>query len=127
MKDRDVRSCLLAVVVLFTAAPILAQTDPPVVGGTETIDFDRPEAWAMKWFASVTLFTSLGPPATREAGSVDLAFELDWIPTLSEDQRRVGFNGTKVEDINRLPVLPRPRVAVGLGAKTTLLCGPAAR
>jgi hypothetical protein len=91
-----------------------------VLEATEQIDFDRPEAWAMKWFSSVTLFTSLGPPAIREAGSVGLGLELDWIPSLSEDQRRVGFNGTKVEDINRLSVLPRPRVAVGLGRKFSL-------
>ncbi len=102
------------------AIPAVAEGDPPVLEGTEQISFDRPEAWAMKWFASVTLFTSLGPPTNREPGSVDLALEVDWIPSLSEDQRRVGFNGTKVEDINRLGVLPRPRLALGLGHKFTL-------
>lgn len=107
------------ILVMMGVAPASAQGEPPVIEGTEAVSFDRPEAWAMKWFTSVTLFTSLAPPRTREAGSVDLAFELDWIPSLTEDQRRVGFNGTKVEDINRLPVLPRPRVAIGLGRKLT--------
>ena len=67
MKSAQIMTWCLAVVVMTTTASVHAQTDPPVVGGTETIDFDRPEAWAMKWFASVTLFTSLGPPAPREA------------------------------------------------------------
>lgn len=112
---------LLSLVLLsMVSATGSAQTEPPVLEGTEMISFDRPEAWAMKWFASITLFTSLAPPTKREAGSVGLGFELDWIPSLSEDQRRVGFSGTKVEDLNRLPVLPRPRVAVGLGRKFTL-------
>lgn len=97
-----------------------AQTAPPVIEGTREIDFDRPEAWAMKWTASLMMLTSLGAPRVREPGEIELGLELDWVPTLSEDQRRVGFNGTKVEDINRLSVLPRPRLAVGLGRAGTL-------
>jgi hypothetical protein len=42
----------------------------PVLDGTETIDFDRPEAWAMKRSASLTLFTPLGPPKAREPANV---------------------------------------------------------
>ena len=89
-------------------------------GETETIDFDRPEAWALKYFASVTLLTSLGPPRPRAPGTVELALELVWIPSLSEDQRRVGFYGTKVEDLNRSPVLVRPRLLIGLPADISL-------
>lgn len=81
---------------------------------TEEVDFARPEAWAMQYFASVTLLTSLAPPRAIEPGAFDLGLELGWIPSLSEDQRRVGFNGSKVEDLNRSAVLPRPRVTVGL-------------
>jgi hypothetical protein len=102
------------------AAPVDAQSVPPVIEGTQEIDFDRPEAWAMKWTASLTMLTSLGPPRTREGGVVDLGLELDWIPSLSEEQRRVGFNGTKAEDFNRVDVLPRPRVAIGLGRGASL-------
>jgi len=86
----------------------------------QELGFDRTEAWAMEWTASLTLLTSLGPPRQREAGEVEISIEAGWIPSLSEDQRRVGFNGTKVEDFNRLDVLPRPRLAVGLGWATTL-------
>ncbi len=97
-----------------------AQTLKLADGPAQELDFDRPEAWGMAWTGSLTLLTSLGPPRPREAGELELGLELDWIPSLSEDERRVGFNGTKVEDFNRLDVLPRPRLAVGLGWATTL-------
>lgn len=108
--------------LLLTLAPegAGAQTLKLAEGPAQELDFDNPEAWAMEWTASLTLLTSIGPPRLREAGEVELGLELDWIPTLSEDERRVGFNGTKVEDFNRLDVLPRPRLAVGLGWATTL-------
>jgi len=89
-------------------------------GETEIIDFDRPEAWALKYFASVTLLTSLGPPRPSVPGKVELTLELVWIPSISEDQRRVGFYGTKVEDLNRSPALVRPRLRIGLPADISL-------
>jgi len=114
-----IRAVALAVLMAAPAtggAQGLASADQPA----EPIDFDRPEAWAMKWTGSLTLLSSLGPPRAREAGELELSLEADWIPSLSEDQRRVGFNGTKIEDFNRLDVLPRPRLAVGVGWGTTL-------
>jgi hypothetical protein len=109
----------LAFVTMLPGTAV-AQTAKLADEPAQELDFDRPEAWAMEWTTSLTLLTSLGPPRAREAGEVELGLELGWIPRLSEDQRRVGFNGTKVEDFNRLDVLPRPRLAVGLGWATTL-------
>jgi hypothetical protein len=83
----------------------------------EQIAFDRPESWALKYFAAVTTFTPLGPPVERQPWQMDLGLELGWIPSLSEDQRRVGFEGTKVEDLNKLPVFARPRVTVAFPAR----------
>ena len=80
----------------------------------EDLDFDRPEAWGMKWFASVARMTGLGPPADLEPGSWDLGAEAGWIPHLSEEERRIGFLGEKVEDVNRSDVFGRLRAAVGL-------------
>lgn len=81
----------------------------------EDVDFDRPEAWAMKYFAGVTLLTPLtaGRPA---AGDVDIGFELGLIPHLDAEQRLIGFNGTKEEDLNKLPVIGRARARFGLPA-----------
>lgn len=110
---------LLAVAVVAAAVPAISSAQT-VIDVTETVDFDRPEAWAMKYFASATLLTTVAPPRSLTPGSVELGLELGWIPHLSEEERRVGFNGTKVEDLNRSPVLPRPRVTVGLPWRVAL-------
>lgn len=67
----------------------------------------------MKYYASATLLTGLGPPGPVGVG-VRLGIEGDWLPYLSEAQRTVGFEGTKVEDLNKVPVLARPRLDIGL-------------
>lgn len=94
-----------------------------VIDFREDLDFDRPEAWALKYFSGATLFTGLGVPERRPAGSVELGLEAGWIPSLSEEERRVGFNGTKVEDLNKTPVFARPRLTVGLPAAFSLTLG----
>jgi len=114
------RAVVGAAILMAGVGYAAAQSNELVRAPVRELDLDRPEAWAMEWSASLTLLTSLGPPRARERGEVALGLELDWIPTLSEDQRRVGFNGTKVEDFNRLDALPRPRLAVGIGWATTL-------
>jgi len=104
------------IVALTTAGPSTAQ----VIDDVEELDWDRPEAWAMKYFNSVSLLTGLGAPEARRKWSFEIGLELDTIPGLSEDQRRIGFGGSKVEDLNRLPVFFRPRVTIGLPAKFSL-------
>ncbi len=106
-------SVILVVVVglLSFASAASAQTVRYI---EEDLEFDRPEAWAMKYFASVTLLSTLAAPVDRPAGSVDASVELTSIPWLSQDQRTVGFHGTKQEDLNKLPVLVRPRVSIAL-------------
>ena len=37
----------------------------PLVAETETLDFDRPESWGMKYYASLALLTSMGAPEKR--------------------------------------------------------------
>ncbi len=80
----------------------------------QQIDFDNPEAWALKYFSSVSTFTAIGPPVVREAGAIDFGLEGGWIPRLSDSQRRVGFAGTELEDLNKTAAFGRPRLTVGL-------------
>jgi hypothetical protein len=102
---------VIALVLVSTlSVPARAQ------GDAQEVDFDSTEAWALKYFAAVSTFTPLRAPRLLEPWTVDLTFELDWVPYLSEEERRVGFGGTKVEDLNKLPVFARPRVLVGLPA-----------
>lgn len=111
---------LLAVAAgLLAAPPAPAQTEL-VLDSEEDLDFDRPESWAMKFASGLVRPASFGVPEDRRPGSLELAVEAASVPSLSEDERRVGFNGTKVEDINRTDVIGQVRLAVGLPAKLTL-------
>ena len=82
----------------------------------EDIAFDRPESWALKYYTAVTTFTGLAAPRVRPAGTVEIGLEGGCIPYVSESDRRVGFDGTALEDLNKTPVFARPRLLVGLPA-----------
>ncbi|MGE5717660.1 MAG: hypothetical protein ACM369_13505 [Acidobacteriota bacterium] len=82
----------------------------------QQIAFDRPEAWALKYFAAVTTFTPLQAPRERAPGTVEIGLEGGWVPYLTDTKRTVGFEGTKVEDLNKTPLVGRPRLLVGLPA-----------
>ena len=114
---RGIPSLAAAAVLLL---PCAFQARADVIDYEEEIAFDRPEAWAMKYVTSAALLTGMGVPDKSKVGSIDAGFELGWLPHLSEDERRVGFNGTKVEDMNKLPALGRPRFWIGLPADLTL-------
>lgn len=98
----------VTILILLLAAGSRAAAQP--------IDFNSPEAWALKYFSAITTFTAIGPPVVREPGSIDFGLEGGWIPHLSESQRRVGFGGTALEDLNKSAVFGRPRLTVGLPA-----------
>jgi hypothetical protein len=103
---------IAAVCASFAPAPAAAKVD--------NLGSHDPEAWAMFYFTSVTLFSGLGAPRAREPWSIEAGLELGNIPHLSEEQRTVGFGGTKTEDLNRSPIFVRPRVTVGLPWKLSL-------
>ena len=70
------------------------------------------------------LFRSLQPPEEpegRHIGSVTVAFELGWMPTLDPGQRQIGFNGKAPEDLNKAPIFARPVVRVGLPGKFSVV------
>lgn len=109
----------MVVMAVWLVAPgaALAQN---VIGGTEEVEFDRPESWGMKFFASLSLLTSMGVPERMGAGTIDLGFEGGFVPQLSEEQRRIGFNGTKLENLNRSRFFGRVRGHIGLSESTRL-------
>ena len=71
-----------AVLAVAPAAPARAQF---VVATTETLDFDRPESWGMKYYASLALLTSMGVPEKRAGGTIDLGFEGSYVPQMSDE------------------------------------------
>lgn len=51
---------------------------------------------------------------------MEIGAEAGSIPHLSKDERTVGFNGTKEEDLNHSPIFARPRVTIGLPWRAAL-------
>jgi hypothetical protein len=85
-----------------------------VVRNDEHLSSDRPEAWAMNYFAASTLMTGFGETPPLAAGHWSVDAIAGHIPRLSAAQQRIGFNGVKVEDLNKSPVFGRLRVMLGL-------------
>src|SRR5262245_51059273 len=100
--------------VLTIASWTVPAWGQPTLHDTENIAGDRPEAWAIRYFTSTTLLNGLGVSHGRQAGSVFIGGEVVGIPFLSTEEQRVGFNGTKAEDLNKAPFFVRPRLIVGL-------------
>lgn len=88
------------------------------------ISFERPEAWGLKYFASVSLLSGLpAPPQPEEShvGTVTLSLEMDWLPQLNAGQQRIGFDGTVPEGLNKAPIFARPVIRVQLPHKFVVL------
>ncbi|MEM7354964.1 MAG: hypothetical protein AAF657_29415, partial [Acidobacteriota bacterium] len=105
------RHLIFGLFALWLACPVSAQT---VIDFRDELDFDDPEAWAMKFFTSASLQTSLGAIERLEPGAIELGLEAMQIPHLDQEQRTVGFGGFKEEDLNRAPAWGRLRVRFGL-------------
>lgn len=91
----------------------MAATAQILVEGHERLADDRPEAWAANRATAASVMTAFGD-ATPDPGRWRIAAELAEIPWLDADDRRVGFNGNKEEDLNKSPVFGRLRGLVGL-------------
>ena len=87
-----------------------------VVRQDELLHSDRPEAWAMNRVAAASLLTAFGETPRLEPGQWALAAEAGSVPRLSENQRRVGFDGDKIEDLNKSPAFARLRAQLSLPA-----------
>ncbi len=102
-------ACVAAAVVL-TTAPAQAQ-----LSGRSDLAFDSPESWGMKFGTTLAMFTGFGAPAAVEKGSLELGLEVALVPQVSDEQRRIGFNGTKLEDMNKSRFFARLRARLGIG------------
>jgi len=88
-----------------------------IIRNDEYLAGHRPEAWAMGYFTAASTMTAFGLPPDLAPGDVRLALEMGSLPHLDQSQRRVGFNGEKLEDLNKSPVFGRARMWVGLPGK----------
>ena len=87
-----------------------------VVHQDELLPSDRPEAWALQRSAATTLMTAFGETPALDRWHWLLSVDGGSIPRLSTEERRVGFNGEKIEDLNKSPAFARVRASVGLPA-----------
>lgn len=97
----------IALACLPAAAQLVVETVEPVAR-------DSPEGWAMRYLAGTTLMTSHGPAPPLAPWRGYVAGDLGGIPRLSEEQQRVGFGGSKDEDLNKSPVFGRLRAGLAL-------------
>ncbi len=93
---------------------LFANQFPTFAAKPQEVEFRSPEAWAMKYFASALIFSGIQLPRAFPAGYFSFGGEVTGIPNLSTRQQRVGFSGSKHEDLNKAPLLLRPRVQIGL-------------
>jgi hypothetical protein len=71
----------------------------------------------LAWFASPLAFSALGAPDRLPAGALKIGGDITWVPTPPASLTRTDFCYTaKSEHTGLSPVLPRPRLIVGLGA-----------
>jgi hypothetical protein len=113
--------------VLGCASPGFAQnggaTSAAVFTNNYHISFERPESWALKYFASTSLLSGLPPPPVEgyHLGSISMGLEMDWVPSLDAGQSRVGFDGQEPEALNKAPIFARPVVRLGLPGKFSVV------
>jgi len=74
METKKLKRVVLAMVTAWLVGSGAAHAQN-FVEGTEDLDFDRPESWAMKFYASLSLLTSMGVPERMGAGTIDLGFD----------------------------------------------------
>ena len=81
----------------------------------QKVAFDSPEGWAMAYMNVATLNLGLTPANARAFGQGRIAAELSSIPSLTDEQQKVGFGGFKLEDLNQSPIFGRVRASIGIG------------
>jgi len=103
-----------SILLLALFAPVAHGQE--VVHQDELLPADRPEAWALQRSAATTLMTAFGETPLLDRWHWLLSVDGGNIPRLSTEERRVGFNGEKIEDLNKSPAFARLRASVGLPA-----------
>ena len=112
--------CLAACAACLVGVPSPSAAQM-VMNSVDHLSFDRPESWALKYFTSASLLGGLETPRTRKPGAVSLGLEVGWLPPLSDAQQLVGYDGTEAQDLNNAPMFLRPRVAIALPARLSLI------
>ncbi|MFI5311033.1 MAG: hypothetical protein ACHQQ3_07355 [Gemmatimonadales bacterium] len=87
-----------------------------------TVSKSSNEAKMLAWFAGPLAFAQLGPPQRLPIGAVVIGGDLTWVPTPASGVSQSSaacYTLKKSEHTGLSPVLPRPRILVGLGGGLT--------
>jgi hypothetical protein len=112
---RHVRLAHMRLSRMIAILAALAATLPGPLGAQARRELGRgdPETQLLGYYAAVMQFTPVGLPS-RE-GRFELGGAGTLIPRISDEDRRVGFGGTKTENTNICPVYPRITASYGFG------------
>jgi hypothetical protein len=99
----------IASALLFLASVGRAQQRP-----VDRLADERPEAQLMGYYSAVMHFAPIGfaDPELR----IEVGGDATYLPNLSAEDQKVGFNGAKAENTNFCPVFPRLRGSLSAGS-----------
>lgn len=98
---------------ILGGAALFLLSSPLAAQARRVLAKDDPEAQLMGYYASVMQFTPVGLP--NRDGRLEIGGAATLIPSVSQEDRLVGFGGTKTENTNLCPVFPRLTVSKGFG------------
>ncbi len=117
----SIRALTLVVVIAASGDAQTYGNGVPPRAGTRIVEqhpWSSSEGRLMAYYSAALAFSPVGSPRVANARGASIGLELSWLPALSEAQRSAGFS--KAQSTNLAPVVPRPRVSVGLPAGFTL-------
>lgn len=92
---------------------LIAGTVPLAAQSRRTLSRRDPETQLMGYYAAVMQFTPVG--VSGRDGRLEIGGAVSYIPTISLEDRTVGFGGTKPENTNLCDAFPRLVVTKGFG------------
>lgn len=117
--DRIMRG-LLTFSCLFASVAASAQQ---VIGTDEVLAAERPEAWAMAFRGAAIQPLGVAGTPKPGRGGIALGIAMAEQPHISTARRRVGFDGSKLEDLNKGPAFAALWLSTGLGAHASVALG----
>ncbi len=80
----------------------------------QKVDIDSPEGWAMAFMTASAQNLGQMQPHSVNLGDISISAELSSIPHLNREQQKIGFGGSKDEDLNKSPAFGKLRASFGL-------------
>lgn len=105
----------LSAALLALAAPAFAQIHPECKGTKVPGDYNEgvQADFLQNYVALATTFSAVHGPIPHEPKHAAVGLDIGIIPPVGCEKRLV-LNGTKTEDPNKTPIVPKPRITVAL-------------